>query len=82
MGEKRVWEGICEDIGREELFQNFIKVDTGDKLIPTVFLEYASNYDMEGGWKYHDSPINGKRVRITIEVLDDDHLEMDKLERQ
>jgi len=26
--------------------------------------------------------ITGKRVRFTIELLDDDHLEMDKLERE
>jgi hypothetical protein len=75
MGEKRVFEGYLYDIG-----------DWGRPMLRMFALPEEHPI-----WKVADADISdalddftdtGQRVRITIETLDDDHLEMEKLERE
>ncbi|OPY31551.1 MAG: hypothetical protein A4E31_00132 [Methanomassiliicoccales archaeon PtaU1.Bin030] len=66
MGEKRAFEGLVMDC----------KVN-GPHIVGAdgVLLGIVMMRDILGG-------LEGKRVRITAEVIDDDHLEMEKLERE
>ena len=66
MGEKRVLNGVVR------LFDGCSYELFGERENPDYWHPY----------KIITEDLAGKHIRLTIEVLDDDHLEMDKLERE
>jgi hypothetical protein len=66
VGEKRVWEGIAN-----ESIEGYAYLNVEDNWL---MFGVQPGETFEGWW--------GKRVRVTAEVIEDDHLEMDKLERE
>jgi hypothetical protein len=81
MGEKRVFEGEVFGVihpGKKEP-HNYMTFNS------TVIDTLAEDKDgfpiLVSTWEILDD-FKDKKVRITIETLDDDHLEMEKLERE
>jgi len=69
MGEKRTFE--CEFAPDGQDYMDGLAIDIS---IDKVTGDFPDRVFVE--------KITGKKVRLTVEVLDDDHLEMDKLERE
>lgn len=69
MGEKRVFECLWGELG-----QNYVDWLAIDVSINDVTGHFPEREFIE--------KMGNKRVRVTLELLDDEHLEMDKLERE
>jgi hypothetical protein len=69
MGEKRVFECLWGELG-----QNYVDKMAIDVSINDVAGQFPEREFIER--------MENRRVRVTLEVLDDDHLEMEKLERE
>jgi len=71
MGEKRVFEGSVAHVGRESYpflpEYMLIKSDYNDVTPADMFAGLEGKY---------------RCIRVTIQEIEDDHLEMDKLERE